>query len=464
MAAWLAGDISGFNQDPRRRLLIKGATVVSLDPDVGDLNVGDVLVGGEEILAVAGDLSSSDAARGATVLDADGLIAMPGFTDGHRHCWQGQLKRLLPDLDSPDAYLVAMLEGIGPCYEPADIYAGTLISALTALDAGITTVVDFCHNVRTTEHARAAVRAHRESGIRAVFAACAPWSGEWDGQWPTNAVELRDELAEDPLVTVRLALAASTSYVPHACLSPASLAFARDHDLGVTVDGVIGPPSAALIEQLDKEKVLGPDITLLHCIDLTEAAWDAIECSGVGVVLAGTSDAMIGMGGGSFPVQTCLDRGLWPGLSIDVEVSLASDMFSQMRGVLQHQRLGVHERRYGGAGAAALLTVRAVLEMATAHGQRSAGLHPPAGRIGPGRAADLVLLQANEVNMIPANNVIGSIVLGADTGNVHSVLVGGRVRKFDGRLVGVDRDALRATVERSRDDLLARSGLALERF
>src|SRR6266545_735915 len=173
-------DVPGTNVDPARRLLIQGATVLSLDAEVGTLPVGDILVGGAEILAVAPDLTAVPAAAGATVLDAGGMIALPGFTDGHRHCWQGQLKRLLPDLDSPDAYLAAMLEGIGPCYLPEDVYAGTLISSLTALDAGITTVLDFCHNVRTIEHARAAVRAHRDSGIRAIFAAGAPWSGAWD--------------------------------------------------------------------------------------------------------------------------------------------------------------------------------------------------------------------------------------------------------------------------------------------
>src|SRR5262249_53423127 len=150
----------------------------------------------------------------------------------------------------------------------------------------------------------------------------------------------------------------------------------------------------------------------LHCIDLSDAAWDALQESGTQVVLAPTSDAMIGMGGGAFPVQTCLDRGVAAGLSTDVEVSLAPDMFSQMRGVLQHQRMGVQQRRYAGdESAPELLGVRRVLEMAVSDGQANSGLRDVAGRISPGLQADLVLLEATDVNMIPLNNVVGAIVL-----------------------------------------------------
>lgn len=461
MSTLVYGEVAAFNQDPLRRLLVKGATVVSLDANVGDLVPGDVLVEGETILAVGADLSGLPQAEGATEFDAHGLIVLPGFTDCHRHCWQGQLKRLLPDLESPEAYMSVVLETFAPGYEPEDVYAGTLISSLTALDSGITTVLDFCHNVRSVEHALAALRAHEESGIRAVLAACPPWADGYQGRWSADLDTVRDSLPACGLITLRRAVAGRPIARPDVSLSPETLSFARARDLKVTVDGVIGPVSSELIEGLAQAGLLGADITFLHCIDLTDACWDAIQLAGAGVVLAGVSDAMIGMGGGSFPVQACLDRDVNPGLSTDVEVSLPGDMFSQMRGVLQHQRLGAHRSRYTGHGDLPLLSVRHVLEMATLHGQRNCGLDGRAGSITPGRQADLVLLRTDQLNMIPANNIVGSIVLGADAGNVHSVLVGGRIRKFDGRLIDLDLDAVRAAVERSRDRILERAGSML---
>ncbi len=142
-------------------------------------------------------------------------------------------------------------------------------------------------------------------------------------------------------------------------------------------------------------------------------------------------------------------------------MSLASDMFSQMRGVLQHQRLGAHLRRYAGDDDPGLLAARAVLEMACTHGLAHCGLPGVAGRISPGLQADLILLSTDQVNMIPVNDVVGAVVLGADTKNVDTVVAGGQLRKLGGRLVGVDVGALRTAVERSRDHVLARSDVAL---
>ncbi len=133
-----------------------------MDPDLGDLARGDVLIAGSRIEAVAPQLADAARHPDTLVVDGTGTIAIPGFQDTHRHCWQNQMRRLIPDCDHNSAYLAVMNEWLGPRYAPADVYAGNLISALGALDAGITCVLDFFHNPRTPEHSDEAIRALRD--------------------------------------------------------------------------------------------------------------------------------------------------------------------------------------------------------------------------------------------------------------------------------------------------------------
>ena len=133
------------------RILIKGAAVVSVDPEIGDLAQGDILISGSEIEAVAPDLSASAEAPDTVVVDAEGCIAIPGMQDTHRHSWQTQVRRVLSDGGFGD-YLQTTHAGVGPHYRPEDIYIGNKVAALTALDQGITTVLDFSHNCLTHEH------------------------------------------------------------------------------------------------------------------------------------------------------------------------------------------------------------------------------------------------------------------------------------------------------------------------
>ena len=76
-----------------RRILIRGGAVMSMDPNVGDFSVGDVLIEGKRIVAVGRNLN----AGGASVIDAAGRIVMPGFIDTHHHLFETALRSFLAD-------------------------------------------------------------------------------------------------------------------------------------------------------------------------------------------------------------------------------------------------------------------------------------------------------------------------------------------------------------------------------
>jgi 5-methylthioadenosine/S-adenosylhomocysteine deaminase len=148
-----------------RSLLIRGGSVISMDTRIGDLPRGDVHIRDGVIVDVAQQLDVPD----AEIIDASSMVVMPGFVDGHRHLWEGIVRNSLPNGDLGD-YMRVIMEGFAPALEPEDAHLGTLVSALGALDAGVTTVLDWSHIQTTPDHTAATIAALRESGIRAVFA------------------------------------------------------------------------------------------------------------------------------------------------------------------------------------------------------------------------------------------------------------------------------------------------------
>jgi cytosine/adenosine deaminase-related metal-dependent hydrolase len=454
------------SRDPSAPLLLSGAVVVSMDPDIGDLARGDVLVHGTTIVDVGPDLGAHPRAAGAVTVDCDGLILTPGFHDTHRHSWQNQLRRYIPDVDL-DGYFTKMHATMAHHYRPHDIYVGNLVSALSSLDNGITTVADISHNSRSAAHTDAAIAAWDDTGIRAVHASSAPFDGVWDEQWPADLDRVVGAMPKSGLVTLRMALFPQTvDLIPDTvAFSRENLEIARRLGIEVSVDAIFGEDASAVIEQRHAEGVLGPDITYIHCTDLTEGAWNALVESGGHVSLAPTSDAQVGMCSGITPIQECLDRGIEPSISIDVECCLAGDMFSNMRAILTIQRMNVFTRRFqGDADAPELVTDRQLLTFATIAGARANGLGDVSGSLTPGKRADLIGIRHDDINVFPLNNAIGTVVQGADARNVELVLVDGEPKKWAGSVLGYDLEEAKRQAIDSRNYLLETAGVQLDVF
>ncbi|MEV0605856.1 amidohydrolase family protein [Polymorphospora rubra] len=182
-------------------------------------------------------------------------------------------------------------------------------------------------------------------------------------------------------------------------------------------------------------------------------AWQAMGDAGVTVSLAPTSEAQIGLETAVPAIDEALAVGIRPGLSIDVEVALASDMFTQMRTLHAIQRMRAVNAAYGTDTTPDRITSRDVLDFATAQGARTNGLGDVTGSLTPGKQADLLVIAADDINTMPLNDAVGTLVLGADARNIETVVVAGQVRKRNGQLVGVDMDELRRQVTESRDTI-----------
>ncbi|WP_407111165.1 amidohydrolase family protein [Streptomyces sp. DSM 116494] len=437
----------------RRRILFTGATVVTMDPDLGVIDGGDLLVEGDTIAAVGRDLDAGD----AVVVDATGTILTPGFVDTHRHAWEAQLRRIMPDVDDLGGYVMATLAGYATVYRPEDMYIGTRLAALTAIDSGITTMLDFSHNSRTREHSDAAIEALRDTGIRGVHASMGPHFGDWDRQWPGDLTRIKDRYfsSDDQLLTLRLAALATDEICgPALAYGPELDAVAADLGIGVSVDAVFGASSSEAVLRWAKDGILSPDVTLIHATGLTSEAWRTMGETGTTVALAPTSDAQIGLETAIPAVDEALSVGIRPGLSIDVEVALASDMFTQMRALHAIQRMRAVNAAHGTDVQPSRITTHDVLDFATLQGARTNGLAGVTGSLTPGKKADLLVVQAEDLNNMPLNDPIGTLVLGSDARNISAVLINGEPRKWNGQVLDVDLPALRAQVHASREYVL----------
>jgi cytosine/adenosine deaminase-related metal-dependent hydrolase len=415
------------------RVLLKGGCVLSLDTQVGDFEVADVLIEGSRIAAVGPNLEAT-----AEMIDASNTIVMPGFVDTHRHMWQGALRNILPNGVLND-YVRDLLVTVRGVMRPEDVRIGNLVTALGAINAGVTTVLDWSHIGNTPAHTDAAIAGLRESGIRAVYGFGGGIGGP-SNQYPQDIRRLRTEHFASPDQLLTLAMAAG--------MTAGEWAVAREVGASISVH------AGGTLAELDN--VLGPDVTYIHCTTFTDDAWRRVADSGGHISLA--CPVEMKMGHGIPPIQQALDHGLRPSLSVDVETEMPGEFFTQMRAVLTLQRMLALAPPNAGTRAPDLLTAREVIEFATIAGARANRLDTKIGTLAPGKEADLIMLRTDAINVMPVNNVYGAIVLGMDTSNVDTVFIGGVPRKRNGRLVGVDLDRLRQDAERSRDEIVSAAG------
>ena len=441
-----------------RTTLIKGGYVLTLDPALGDLPNADVLIDGDKIAKVGHDLT---AGPHANVIDARNRIVMPGFVDTHRHTWQTPVRGVLPSC-TLDEYFAGMLNNIGIQYRPEDVYIANLMGALEALNAGITTLLDWSHVNNTPEHADAAVAGLTEAGIRAVYAHGVPVGADWwaysSKAHPEDIRRIRKTYfqSEDQLLTLALAARAPGNTTPEVATHDWKLA----RDLGIRISVHVGMRLTGVhvnhVLTLNQLGLMGPDTTYIHCTDSSDEELDLIAKTGGSASVAPFVEML--MGHGVPPTGRLVARGVRPSLSIDVVSSVPGEMFTQMRTALVQERILAFTDTPDTAFAPTL-THRDVLEFATIDGARACALDKKTGTITPGKQADLILVRTDQVNVAPIIDPVATVVICADTSNIDTVFVDGRIVKHNGQLLRVDMPRLLQRLNDARDHLLSNAGV-----
>jgi len=436
------------------RVVLRGGYVLSMDAGIGELPAGDVLIDDGTIAAVAEHVPAED----AEIVDVSGHVVMPGFVDTHRHTWQTPFRGVCADWTLMD-YFRGIRMAISPRCSAEDIYAGNYIGALEALDAGVTTIVDFSHCNNTPEHADGALQGLRDAGIRALFAyGYYPSSTEGftdHAQRLADARRVREELAGDEgLVRMGLSLT-EVGLLPF----EQTMAEARSAQ-ELAVPSVLhtgcswGSAVTGGVLELDHHGLLGPDQVHVHCNVLDQRSLRRLAERSCKVSSSPETELQMGMG---HPViGRALALGMRPSLSCDVMSSNSGDMFSQMRLGLQFERAMANDAAIARNEMPESLSlgVRDALAWATANGAHAIGLEHAIGSLSPGKQADVIVVGGSRLNMVPMADPVGCMVAQANASNVLHVLVAGRFVKRDGELVEVDMDHAIDLARKSSDRVL----------
>lgn len=420
------------------RAVIRAGWIVSMDPAIGDLRHGHILIEGDTIRSVG----TGDVPPDVPVVDATEMIALPGFVDTHRHTWQSCIRHGCCDMASSAQYFREILGGIGGRYRPEDVMVGTWLGAVSALEMGTTTLLDWAHVMNTPDHADSAIEGLRASGIRAVFGHGWPltepatWMEASTRAHPDDIMRLRRDVlpGDDGLIT--LAMAARGPEMAAEGIWQRDLWLARDLGLRSSIHmGAAGRgPRFAAIRQMHAAGLLGPDLTFVHCNTSSDDELQMMADHGVSASL-GVQVETVTLAYGDVPVDRLLEVGIRPSLSSDTETKGAGDMFTQMRLLLslyRAQKTNGHSRT---RNTPEMLTTREVLEMATIVGAQANGMAHLVGSLTPGKRADLILIRASDLNLFPVTDPVAAVVVAAHPGNVDSVMVNGRFVKRDGKML-----------------------------
>ncbi|WP_220793510.1 amidohydrolase family protein [Nocardioides stalactiti] len=435
-----------------RKTLLRGGWLVTMVPGSEPVR-GDLLIDGDRIAAVG----RVDDVAGAEVVDARHRIVLPGLIDSHRHLWQSSLRTIACDWTLGE-YFARMRGRYGGLFRAEDIGAGTLLGAVEALDSGITTVVDWSHNLHSPEHADAAWEALRAAGGRAVFAYGATNAQalrEDVGPHTRDVARLRNGVAADDGARVTLAMAVRGPEFTSIDNCASDWALARELGVPVTVHvggGLRGTQGG--VAELSRHGLLGADTTYVHCNMLSDVELDLIAAAGGRASVSPEVEA--NMGHGPPATARLRARGIPTGISADVCTNVGGDLFGAMRVAIALQRGSDHAAALarGETLAAVSMRAREVLELATVDGARAIGLGDRIGTLEVGKQADVLLLRTDLANLSPVGDPIAAVVHAAGPQNVESVYVAGRPVKRDGHLVDVDVPAVIARAQASHDHLV----------
>jgi cytosine/adenosine deaminase-related metal-dependent hydrolase len=437
-------------------LLIRGGYILTMD-SAGDIAGGDVHVRDGVIQAIGRDLAVPD----AELIDASGKIVAPGLIDTHWHMWNTLLRGMSDGggtavAPARSGYFAACV-GLGRHFRPEDSYAGTRLACAEAVDAGITTVHDWAHNIRGADYAHAGLRALAESGLRARFS-----YGYETGHHNERLMALDDLAALASAwprygargrIHLGMAWRGTGGSNPAMRVAPGlyreEIAAARGLGLPVTVHAC-GPRSAAgQIAAYAADGLLGPDLQVVHMNSASAPEIALAAASRTPVSVSPFTELLIGYGQ---PVTgELLAAGLPVGLSVDTTMlSGNADMFAIMK-VTQ-----------GCANAQArdefALTARDVLRLATIDGARSLGLGSVTGSLAVGKRADVIVVSADAPNIGVITDPARLLVTAAQPANVDTVIADGRVLKRHGTLTGYDVAELAASSRSALAGVLSRAG------
>lgn len=461
--------------------LIRGADLLSMDPNLGEASATDVLVRDGRIAAIGRNLSVQD----AEVVDGKGMILMPGMIDGHRHVWEsldmGRLVATHPGVYSPTYQQWKMRTIV--CMTPEDNYLAQLIGGLQAIDSGVTCVCDYAHGQPTQDTALAAARGLKDSGISGWFAFQLGVSSSYkpgdtvslakaesqrvgtpnEAHWQTVA-RLQKDIFSDSSGLLQFGMAPSG--LRGSRIADMKKEFARARSMGVRLftmhvhkadkpeaAGVMGHRDNGIADLYDAG-LLGPDYHAAHANRLTPAELKLMHDNGSMICSSPMSEfAYMKDPDGASVHGRAREAGVATGIGIDVPLAVTGDYFEHIRAAFWNLYLEEQGRRIVKG-----YKSQDTLDFATALGAKAIRLGDTVGTIAVGKRADLVLLRTDRIGFGMAGTLADRVVTFATASDTDSVWIAGKARKRHGRMLDVDWVKLKAQLAEAQERVARLAG------
>lgn len=398
-------------------VVIRGGHVLTMDPSLPDLPVGDVHVSGGRIIAVGDAIDAPD----AEIIDATDMIVMPGFVDTHSHLWNAFLRGSIRGDDQVRGYFPTTNRA-APLCTPEEARISARFGMMEALLSGTTCVNNFSHNTRSTAHADAEIQAGVDLGMRSRFSYGTPGRGE---RLDTAGVEetVARWANSNELVTLGVNLQLPAPDVlaggGEDDAFVGEVAFAKAAGLPITLH--YGNTAHGLVGFMDRHGMLGPDTLFVHTQGFTPEERETLVSAGVPFSMSPAIEipySTVRNGYIQFGELEALGADL--SLSVDASSAMATaDPFIVMRALQwSHKQRGDIDRT---------LAPKRIVEIATLGGAKALGMDSEIGSLTPGKAADIILVRKSDINMVPVIDPYFSLVYSGGAHNVQGVMVGGRL-------------------------------------
>ena len=434
-----------------KRIVVRGAEIVTMDTALGDFSQADILVEDGKIHAVGPSLQAAD----AEAIDGAGMIALPGIIDAHTCLWQTVLRGYVPDL-WPGTYYSKLLP-LRRRYTAEDNFNAAYVGGFEMLSYGTTTVVDYCHDIRSPAYAPASIAALKETGIRHLF------TYSFMPVLPDEFERAEDRLADgrrvydkfhDPAGLTTIGFGVESIGAPGL---EKQLAFSR----ALKAPSCIHVNETGTIDWLNAGGLLGPDLLVIHGNLITNGELELMAKARMPLCFTPTADTQ---GTPADVVRRAIDRGVEVVFGCDIPCSIASDTLGQLRvmfnvqgfldGAMERSFASVVGRRPPVRPGMPLLTPRRLIETATIGAAKVLGLDDRIGSLAPGKRADIVLIRKGPFGDSIVDDACAHVLLQTSPRDIDTVMVDGEIRMRGGVLAGFDAKRAAAMMRESRQRIL----------
>ncbi|HEY4893229.1 MAG TPA: amidohydrolase family protein [Reyranella sp.] len=438
-----------------KRIVVRDAEIVTMDAALGDFSQADILVEDGKIRAVGPSLPAAD----AEAIDGAGMIALPGIIDAHTCLWQTVLRGYVPDL-WPGTYYSALLP-LRSRFAPEDNFNAAYVGGCEMLSYGTTTVVDYCHDIRSPAYAPASIAALKETGIRHLF------TYSFMPVLPNEFARPDDRLADGRRVYDKFHDPAGLTIIGFGIDSIGALGLENGLEKQLTFSRDLKAPSCihvnetGTISRLHASGLLGPDLLVIHGNLISNGELELMAKARMPLCFTPTADTQ---GTPADVVRRAIDRGVEVVFGCDIPCSIASDPLGQLRvmfnvqgfldGAMERSFSSVVGRRPPVRPGLPLLTPRRLLETATIGTARVLGLDDRIGSLTPGKRADIVLIRKGPFGDSIARDACAHVLLQTSPRDIDTVMVDGEIRMKAGVLAGFEPDRAAAMIRASRQRIL----------